>query len=88
MFASADDISKKSRESLDCRSLVFVALETTANELFFPYHKGSTCATSDFYAGQGEKDKKVFPSVRGIETALKAVEILFCSDCGVRDLTS
>jgi hypothetical protein len=34
---------------------VFGALEQTANELFFTYHKGSTCATSDFYAGQGRK---------------------------------
>jgi uridine phosphorylase len=125
---------------------VLGALEKAANELFFPYHKGATCTTSDFYAGQARKidgfpvrdvdkierlrslgvlnfemEMSVFLTLaavssyklraggvtvvfcnriegtwstseayelRGIETALKAVEILFSSDCGVGALTS
>ncbi len=34
---------------------VLSALEKAAKELHFPYHKGTTCTTSDFYAGQGRK---------------------------------
>jgi len=34
---------------------VLGALEKAAKELHFPYHKGATCTTSDFYAGQGRK---------------------------------
>lgn len=32
---------------------VLGALEKAAKELGFPHHKGTTCTTSDFYAGQG-----------------------------------
>ena len=117
---------------------VLRALEMAAGELHFPYHKGTTCTTSDFYAGQGRKidgfpvrdankverlrslgvlnfemEMSVFLTlatvssyklraggvtvvfcnridgtwsssedheVRGIKTALRAVEILFASD--------
>ncbi|MGC8658853.1 MAG: nucleoside phosphorylase [Desulfomonilaceae bacterium] len=34
---------------------VLNSLEKAAVELHFPYHKGTTCTTSDFYAGQGRK---------------------------------
>ncbi len=34
---------------------VLRALQEAADELRFPYHKGTTCTTSDFYAGQGRK---------------------------------
>jgi uridine phosphorylase len=34
---------------------VLGALEKAAKELDFAYHKGTTCTTSDFYAGQGRK---------------------------------
>ncbi len=34
---------------------VLEALEKASKELQFPYHKGTTCTTSDFYAGQGRK---------------------------------
>lgn len=35
--------------------VVLDALERAAKELGFAYHKGTTCTTSDFYAGQGRK---------------------------------
>lgn len=34
---------------------VLDALESAARELHLSYHKGTTCTTSDFYAGQGRK---------------------------------
>ena len=34
---------------------VLRALEKAAKELLFPYHRGATCSTSDFYAGQGRQ---------------------------------
>jgi uridine phosphorylase len=34
---------------------VLAALEKAAEELHFRYHKGATCTTSDFYAGQGRR---------------------------------
>jgi uridine phosphorylase len=125
---------------------VLWALEKAADELLFAYHKGATCTTSDFYAGQGRKidgfpvrdvnkierlrslgvlnfemEMSVYLTlaavssyklraggvtvvfcnriegtwsssedyeVRGIKTALRAVEILFASDSGVKTLTS
>lgn len=35
--------------------VVLGALERAAKELGVPYHKGTTCTTSDFYSGQGRK---------------------------------
>jgi len=34
---------------------VLDALQRAARELGLPYHRGTTCTTSDFYAGQGRK---------------------------------
>lgn len=34
---------------------VLSALEQAAKEMQFRYHKGTTCTTSDFYAGQGRR---------------------------------
>jgi uridine phosphorylase len=125
---------------------VLRALEKAAEELLFPYHKGATCTTSDFYAGQGrqingfpvrdvnkiermrslgvlnfEMEMSVFLTlaavssyklrsggvtvvfcnriegtwscseeyeIRGIRTALRAVEILFAADSGSTALMS
>jgi uridine phosphorylase len=122
---------------------VLGALQKAARELGWPYHQGTTCTTSDFYAGQGRKidgfpirdphkverlramgvlnfemEMSVFLTLaavssyplraggltavfcnrvedtwsnsseyeeRAIKTALKAIELLFSSDCDSSD---